>query len=235
MKMYDYNSEGILRHFVDRTFDEMHGITAAFITLNEEDNISEAIKAVRPYVKRVVVIDGGSNDKTVEVATDIADYVSVITFSCHYGQQKNNALRVCNTDWVLFLDADEKLTNKLANGLKAMTDQDEYDCYAFPRIEMIDGVEYPEVYPDYQIKLFKTYCRFVRPVHEEVVGFKNKKDVDINTDMDIIHSKKLDRHIERNGAYGHYVHHYCHETGLPGKQTRETFVMPIVLKEVGDE
>lgn len=228
------NHEGSSFHIVERSYDEYHGITAAVITMNEEKNIVEFLKHIRPLVNRIVLVDGGSTDKTVELAEPLVDALKIIPFTGHFGEQKNNALKMCYTDWVLSLDPDERLDTNIYKKIKNLIEQDEYDCYAFPRREFRDGEEDKEVYPDYQRRLFRTYCRFVRPIHEELVAYKNEKQLEINEGFDILHNKENMRHEARNNSYDYFYVHYVHECGKPGKQLEGTVEKIELLKDRND-
>jgi len=216
------NHEGKSFHIVKRDYDEYHGITAAVITMNEEENIVEFIKHLRPLVERIVVVDGGSSDKTLELAEPLVDAIKVVPFCGHFGEQKNTAIKMCFTDWILFLDPDERLDANLYEKIKDLIEQDEIDCYAFPRKEFRDNIEDEKVYPDYQRRLFRSYCRYVRPVHEELVGYKKEKRLETGRGLDIMHRKTEDRHKARNSVYSFFETHYIHECGGPGEQLRDT-------------
>lgn len=229
MKSVVLRNDDIQFKLVEREWEEYHGITAAFTTLNEEKNIVDFIKHIKPLVKYVVMIDGGSTDRTVELAEPYVDILNVIPFKGHFGEQKNNALKTVYTDWTLFLDPDERLSEGACKGLYDMINQDKYDCYKIPRKQFIDGEEDKNVYPDRQARLFRTYCRFIRPIHEEVVGWKNCKEVKDNIGIDILHYKEKDRHLRRNECYPIFGLHYMHEWGKPGEQTKDTIVKPFNL------
>lgn len=228
------NHEDKLYHIISREYDEYHGITAAVITMNEEKNIVELINHLRPLVKRIILVDGGSLDNTVKLAEPLVDALRVIPFNGHFGEQKNNAIKMCHTDWVLFLDPDERLDTKVYDQIPRMIEQDEYDCYAFPRREFRDGEEDVKPYPDYQRRLFRTYCRYVRPVHEELVGYKEEKQLEQDKGLDIIHTKLQIRHDKRNTSYDYFRTHYAHECGKPGKQLEGTVEKIELLKDRND-
>lgn len=233
MKQISLKSDGIAFTLVERDWEEFHGITAAIITLNEEGVIEDFLKHIKPLVTRIVLIDGGSCDRTVELAEKHVDTLSIIPFRGHFAEQKNNAMRFVRTDWTIFLDPDERFSDKVYKNINNMINQNEFDCYKFPRREFIDGVEDKSIYPDYQARLFRSYCRFVRPIHEELVGYQNVKMVEENSDLDILHSKIKVRHNSRNEAYPIFGTHYIHEWGTPGKQTKDTLEKPYdILKEI---
>lgn len=235
MKQILVKSDGLDFKLVDREWDEYHGITAAFITLNEEKHILDFMTHIRPLVKRIVMIDGGSIDKTVELAEPYVDTLQILPFKGHFAEQKNAAMRQVYTDWTLFLDPDERLCDDVFKKIPDMIEQDEIDCYKFPRKELIDGEENKDPYPDYQARLFRTYCRYVRPIHEEVVGSKKVKELPQDGSYDILHLKTKDRHVERNGAYPFFGMHYVHEWGKPGEQTKDTFKKPVNLLEAKEQ
>jgi len=212
--------------FAQREFGEYHGITAAIITLNEEKNIVDFLTHIRPFVKKIVLVDGGSVDRTVELAAPLVDVLRIMPFEAHFANQKNNVLKLCHTDWVLFLDPDERMSEHLCNKLNDLINQDDYDCYKFPRREFIDGEEIADVYPDYQVRLFRSYCRFIRPVHEELVGYKTAKNIDQDSSLDLNHIKEKERHNNRNSMYAFITMHYSHETGGPSTQLENTIEKP---------
>jgi glycosyltransferase involved in cell wall biosynthesis len=205
-----------------RSYDEIHGITLCAIVLNEEKNIVEFINHHKPYVRDIVIIDGGSNDTTMELAIDHANVLKKIAFSGHYGNQKNRAIEQAVTDWVLFVDADERFNEKSLKSMNELINQNEFDAYAFPRKNFINDSYDDEHYPDYQTRLFRSYCRYIRPIHEELVGFHNRKE--LGDDMAMVHSKEFNRHLNRNSAYDSFACKYINEMGKPGVQDRKLFI-----------
>ena len=98
MKKVLLNHEGKQFKLQARQFEEFHGITLAFITLNESKNVVDFISHAKPHVKKIVMVDGESVDNTVELALPLVDSLNIIQFTGHFGCQKNNALRLCRTD-----------------------------------------------------------------------------------------------------------------------------------------
>jgi len=231
LKKIKVSSDNIDFTLVDRDWEEYHGITAAFITLNEEDNIVEFLEHIRPLVTRIVMIDGGSTDNTVALAEPYVDTLKISSFQGHFAEQKNIAMKYVYTDWTLFPDPDERFSKDAFKKIPDMIEQNEIDCYKFPRREIIDGEEDGETYPDYQSRLFRSYCRFIRPIHEEVVGYHECKELDVDSAFDILHNKKRDRHKLRNSIYPVFGMHYIHEMGKPGEQTKDTVKRPLDLAE----
>ncbi len=92
----------------------MTDITAIILTKNEERNIERCIKSVESFVDRIVVVDSGSEDKTIEIVKKFNVEIYYHEFK-HYADQFNWALKNTNitTKWVYRLDADEVVTEEL--------------------------------------------------------------------------------------------------------------------------
>ena len=95
--------------------EDKKSITAIILTKNEELNIERCIKSVSPFVNRIVVVDSGSTDKTLEIAKTLGADIYVHEPFVHYAKQFNWAID--NTDiktqWIYRIDADEIVTEEL--------------------------------------------------------------------------------------------------------------------------
>jgi len=90
-------------------------ISVSIIACNEADRISGAIESL-PDASEVVVVDSGSTDNTVDVARSLGARVIETDWPGHI-RQKNRALQMCQQEWVLFLDADERLNAELVSAV----------------------------------------------------------------------------------------------------------------------
>ena len=110
-------------------------VTVIIPTYNEEVNIRYAIESVL-WVEKVFVVDSFSTDRTVEIAKEYAPKVEVVQHKWEgYAKQKNWALDnlPIPTDWVLFLDADEMVPERLKNQiLKTISSPNACDAYWIP-------------------------------------------------------------------------------------------------------
>ena len=93
-------------------------ISAVIITRNEEKNIEEAIRSVE-FCNEVVVIDDASSDNTPEIALKLGARVFTRTLENDFASQRNFGLEKAKSGWVLFLDADERVTLKLQKEILA--------------------------------------------------------------------------------------------------------------------
>ena len=94
-------------------------LSAFIITLNEEDRLGPAIESLKVLTDDIVVVDSGSTDGTVALATRLGARVVHNDFP-GYGPQKRYAESLCRNDWVLNLDADERVTPELAAEIGAL-------------------------------------------------------------------------------------------------------------------
>ena len=99
-------------------------ITAIILTRNEEINIKDCINSIRQIVKRIVVIDSFSDDKTVEIARGLGAEVYQNPFE-NYAKQYMYGVKKANADtvWTLRIDADERLTPESAKELSTLCDK----------------------------------------------------------------------------------------------------------------
>lgn len=106
----------------------MIDLTAIVLTKNESKNISDCLKSIQGFAKRVVVVDSGSTDGTVAIAESLGADVYVHKFE-NYARQFNWGIDNTNitTKWTLRLDADERFTTELCNELDQLTKQHDND------------------------------------------------------------------------------------------------------------
>jgi glycosyltransferase involved in cell wall biosynthesis len=146
-------------------------VTAALITLNEAANVAAALESVA-WADERVVIDSGSTDDTVAIARQAGARGEVRPWP-GYSAQKNHAASIAAHDWILSLDADERVTPALADEIKTLlASEPPRRGYRIPRISHYLGrwIRGTDWYPDYQLRLYDRRAgRWNgRPVHESV-------------------------------------------------------------------
>jgi glycosyltransferase involved in cell wall biosynthesis len=149
----------------------MPQLSAIIITRNEAANIGECLDTLAFCDERIVV-DCGSTDGTIDTARGKGARVVHHDWS-GFGPQKNFALSLAAGDWVLSIDADERVTPELAQAIKtAMTDAGA-DSFELPRLSSFCGrpMRHSGWYPDYVLRLFRRgKARFDDAmVHERVI------------------------------------------------------------------
>lgn len=91
----------------------MTKLSAAIATYNEEENIGDCLGLVKDIVDEIIIVDGSSSDKTVEIAKSFGAKVTVTDNPPNFHINKQKAFDLCTEDWILYLDADERVSKKL--------------------------------------------------------------------------------------------------------------------------
>lgn len=147
-------------------------LSAIVIAKNEEKNIEACLDSLRFCDERIVV-DGGSEDLTATLARRKGAQVVVNNEWTGFGPQKNFALSLAKGDWVLSIDADERVSAELAAEMRGLLVEGMADAYEMPRLSTFCGrpMRHSGWYPDYVLRLFRRgKARFSDDlVHEKVI------------------------------------------------------------------
>lgn len=147
-------------------------IGAFVITKDEEANIAECLGMLR-FCDEIVVVDGGSADRTAELAREAGANVVVRKDWRGFGVQKQRALDLMSTDWVLSIDADERVPETLAAEIVAAVGQPDRAGYRLNRKTMFLGrfLRHGGWFPDHVLRLARrAACRFSDDVvHERML------------------------------------------------------------------
>lgn len=148
--------------------DEKTRLSAAIITKDEERNLPDCLKSVS-FADEIVVVDSGSADRTVEIAKEFGCRVFVEDWK-GYGPQKNSALNKCKNEWVLILDADERVPDETADIISGAIQKPGVDAYSIKRKNYLHGkwLQHSGYWPDRQVRLVrKDKGAFYSRVHEK--------------------------------------------------------------------
>ena len=132
-------------------------LSVILITKNEEANLKDCLESVS-FADEIIVVDSQSSDKTQEIARSFGAKLEITSDWPGFGPQKNRALNLATQDWVLSIDADERVTPELKQEILAtMASANAADCYAIPRSSWYCGrfMKHSGWYPDYVNRLFK--------------------------------------------------------------------------------
>jgi glycosyltransferase involved in cell wall biosynthesis len=95
-------------------------LSAIILTYNEENNIEQCLKSFPPGVE-IIIIDSGSTDKIIEIAQKYGAKIFISKLEL-FGPQRNFGLEKATNNWIIFLDADEELSNELKEKLPSLID-----------------------------------------------------------------------------------------------------------------
>ena len=151
------------------------GLSVVMIVRDEEQALGDALESVS-FADEIVVVDSGSRDRTVEIARARGAKVVVTEDWPGFGPQKNRALDQATRDWVLSIDADERVTPELREEIRAVVSGKNpalHDAYDLPRLSSYCGrfMRHGGWWPDRVTRLFRRgKARFSDDlVHERVV------------------------------------------------------------------
>jgi glycosyltransferase involved in cell wall biosynthesis len=149
----------------------MPSLSIIIITHNESANIRDCLASVA-WADEIIVVDSGSTDGTLEIAHEFTSNVYSHLDWLGFGVQKNRALAYATGDWVLSLDADERVSPQLHAEIKAVLASPQAEGYRLPRSSSFCGrfIRHSGWYPDYVLRLFQRGAgRFSEAlVHESV-------------------------------------------------------------------
>jgi glycosyltransferase involved in cell wall biosynthesis len=146
-------------------------LTVTVITHNEGPHIAEAVQSVS-WADEVIVVDSCSTDDTVACARPHATRVEIRDWT-GYGTQKNYAAALASNDWILSIDADERVTPKLAREIQGLLRSGPAATgYRISRVSNYLGqwIRSTDWYPDYHVRLYdRRIARWSeQPVHESI-------------------------------------------------------------------
>lgn len=146
-------------------------LSVIIITKNEAHNIGACLDSVA-FADEWIVVDSGSQDATCEIARAKGAKVVQTSDWPGFGIQKNRALDLATQDWVLSIDADERVTPELAGHIQAAVQNPQADTYRIARLSNFCGrwIRHSGWWPDYVLRLFRRgSTRFTDSlVHESV-------------------------------------------------------------------
>ena len=146
-------------------------LSIVIIARDEERMIERAIASAM-FADEVLVIDGGSTDATVEIAERAGVRVVERPFG-DFARQRNRGLDEATGEWVLFLDADERIPRALAEEVRAVIAAPSHDVYRIPRRSMALGrwLDWHPGGPDAPARLMRAgTATWVGQVHETLAG-----------------------------------------------------------------
>lgn len=152
----------------------MLSLSVIVITKNEGQNLDACLDSVAGLADEIVVVDSGSTDATLDIARrHCANLIETADWP-GFGPQKNRALDAASREWVLSLDADERLTPELADEIRrVLATPGKTVCFALPRLSWYCGrfMRHSGWFPDYVDRLFRRDCaRFSdAKVHERLL------------------------------------------------------------------
>ncbi|MCX7875602.1 MAG: glycosyltransferase [Melioribacteraceae bacterium] len=166
----------------------MTKISLCMIVKNEEKYLSECLESVKNIVDEIIIVDTGSTDNTIDIAKNYNAKVFHFDWINDFSAARNFSISQATGNWILYLDADERLDASSVSELKRLTNQKQktaYNCI----VRNIDSTyghdnsnRYPRLFPNNE------GIKFEGKVHEQISNslLENKIDL-INANIIIVH------------------------------------------------
>jgi glycosyltransferase involved in cell wall biosynthesis len=135
----------------------MNQLTVCIVAQNEERNLPRVLSSVQGIADEIVVVDGGSTDRTREVAREFGAWVYQREFTNH-ADQKNFAASLSSNDWIFLLDADEEISEDLKKSMQGWKEAvPEFSVYEMARLTWYLGgwIHHSRWYPDWQRRVYR--------------------------------------------------------------------------------
>lgn len=193
-------------------------IAAVLIVKNEQDHLPACLETL-DWVDEIVVVDAGSSDGTREIAREFTDKVALEEDWQGFGVQRQRAEALVESDWILMVDADERVTPALRESLRAAVAQDSPAIYTLPRLSWCFGgfIRHSGWYPD---RVARLYPRGRAGYNDALVHEKleNPEELPVRPlEGDLLHYTYRDlRHYLEKSA--HYAQAWAEQRAARGKR-----------------
>jgi tetratricopeptide (TPR) repeat protein len=161
------------------------------IVRNEEKNLSLCLEPLRSLVDEVIVVDTGSTDNTRQVAEQLGAKVFDFPWVDDFSAARNESLRHATGDWVMWLDADDRLDSEAQACLTALREQFDHQPGDAYTVQVMSSVLSPTSSGCWvtQVRLFRraTGLRWRRRVHEELVPGDSQTPIEMRTSELVVH------------------------------------------------
>ncbi|MFQ3549756.1 MAG: tetratricopeptide repeat protein [Armatimonadota bacterium] len=150
--------------------DNKNTISVCIIAKNESDFIYDCIKSLEDIADEVILVDTGSSDNTIELAKDLGAKIYQIPWQNDFSQARNKSIEYANGDWILWIDADERLDNLTKHNIKTAAADNTIDAYILKIYNyMSDDVDNDVVITE-NVRLWrnKPEYRFRYAIHESI-------------------------------------------------------------------
>ena len=184
----------------------MPTLSVAMIVKNEAQDLGACLETIRGWVDEIVILDSGSTDNTQQIAEQYGAKFYLNADWQGFGKQRQLAQQYVTSDYVLWLDADERVTLELkASILQAVENNERNAVYQISRLSEVFGrqIRYSGWYPDYVVRLYATnFAQYGDElVHEKVHYPKNAKVKKLKGDLLHFTYKDIHHYLIKSASY----------------------------------
>ena len=180
-------------------------ISAVVNTRNESENLFDCLKTLK-FCDEIVVVDMESTDNTKEIAQQFTNRIYDHQAVGFVEPARNFAINKALGDWILIIDADERVPKTLAAKLIEIADRNELDFVRIPRKNLVFGqwLQHSRWWPDYNIRFFKKdSVEWQDEIHSVPITFGNGFNLQDDSDFAIEHHhyRTIDEYFTRSLRY----------------------------------
>lgn len=205
----------------------MSDVTVVVLTKNEEKNIVAVVQNAKKVAAEVLIVDSGSTDKTVPLAEKNGARVVYRAWDNDFSAQRNFALQHVNTEWVLYLDADERMNEELCSAVEKTMVTKVQKQYSIMRKIHAFGFNYKHgiFKPDEVLRLFPVNkVHWENKVHERPVCDLPKEKL-----AGYIEHYTYDSWQQWWDKAGHYTTIWAEDNFAKGKRTSLAHILFMVF------
>jgi len=187
----------------------MNKLSVCMIVKNEEQHLKQCLESIKNLADEIVIVDTGSTDKTKDIAKEYTSKIYDFVWNNDFAEARNFSLSKASGDWILYLDADESISEKDCNEIREILKKPEADAYYFTfrtytndsgKANWFSSKEdfYEEsknsngFWISQVLRLFKKGYLFEGKIHETPLNsIKEKKGIVFDTDIVIHHYGEL--------------------------------------------
>ena len=163
-------------------------ISLSMIVKNEEKHLRECLESVRDIVDEIVLVDTGSTDNTVKIAKEFEAKIFHFDWINNFAAARNFSLSNCKGDWILYLDADERLSEKSIKDLKLLTANKKKAAYYCQVRSIDDKNDRPSLMSYVRLFANDNEIKFEGAVHEQIENSLRQNKFEIkNSNIEIVH------------------------------------------------
>jgi len=209
----------------------MNKISVVLAVFNEENNLKQCLESVKDLAWEIVIVDGGSQDKTLDIAREFNAKIIKTDNPPVFHINKNKAIDVAKGDWVFQLDADEIVTGELAKEIEQVTSSEsDINGYWIPRKNFFLGrfLTKGGQYPDYTLRLYRKGLGRLpaKDVHEQA-SVQGKTGY-LKNDLLHLRDRNFSEYLDRFNRYTDLLASQMKETGI--KRSFFSFLSFIIVK-----
>lgn len=144
-------------------------ITVSMMVKNEEELLPQALESIKDFADEIVVVDTGSEDRTVEIAESFGAKVYHHPWENNFAKHRNQTIDYATGEWIFILDADEQLDKEGVTLLKQAAEREDLNIIAIPVISVIEAADKGSAHNS--IRMFRSNLgiRYEGSVHNEIV------------------------------------------------------------------